>query len=82
MGEKERQQGQANATPGDCPLTGRELAVLRLMARGWTNAHIARELDISERTVGFHVSHLLEKLGVSNRTQAVVEGIRRGWLSP
>ena len=59
-------------------LTGRELEVLRLMAKGWTNARIAVELKVSERTVGFHVENILGKLGVSSRTEAVVEGIRRG----
>ena len=62
------------------PLTERELDVLQLLAKGWTNARIAQELAVGERTVAFHVENLLEKLGVGNRTQAVVEGIRRGWL--
>ncbi len=61
-------------------LTERELDVLRLLANGWTNARIAQELVVSERTVRFHVGNLLEKLGVGNRTEAVVEGIRQGWL--
>lgn len=61
-------------------LTERELDVLRLLAEGWTNARIAQELVVSERTVRFHVGNLLEKLGVDNRTEAVVKGIRRGWL--
>ena len=63
-----------------CPLTGRELDVLRLLAQGWTNARIAEELGVSERTVKFHMENLLGKLGVDSRTEAVVEGIRRGWL--
>lgn len=61
-------------------LTKRELEVLRLVARGRTNAQIARELEISERTVAFHVENLLAKLVASNRAQAVAEAIRRGWL--
>lgn len=63
-----------------CPLTERELDILRLLAKGWTNARMAEELRISKRTVKFHVENLLGKLGVGNRTEAVVEGIRRGWL--
>ena len=63
-----------------CPLTERELDVLQLLAKGWTNARIAQELAVRERTVKFHVENLLEKLEVGNRTEAVVEGIRRGWL--
>ena len=67
-------------TEGVCPLTGRELDVLRLLAQGWTNARIAEELGVGERTVKFHMENLLGKLGVDSRTEAVVEGIRRGWL--
>ena len=52
-------------------LTGREQDVLTLMAKGRTNAGIARELHISESTTRFHVSNVLSKLGVSNRTAAV-----------
>jgi len=54
--------------------------VLQLVARGWTNARIASELGIRERTVAFHVENLLAKLGADNRTEAVVGAIRRGWL--
>ena len=60
------------------PLTERELEVLRLMARGWSNQRIAKELSITERTVRFHVGNVLGKLGVSSRTEAVVEGVKRG----
>ncbi len=60
------------------PLTERELDVLRLLAKGWSNRRIARELYITERTVRFHVENILSKLGVSSRTEAVVEGARRG----
>ena len=63
------------------PLTERELEVLRLVAKGWSNKRIAKELGIGERTVAFHVENLLAKLGADNRTEAVVEAIRRGWLA-
>ena len=63
-----------------CPLTERELDVLRLLAKGWTNARIAQELIVSERTVRFHVENLLKKLEVSSRTEAVVTAIQKGWL--
>jgi len=62
----------------EVPLTKRELEVLRLLARGWSNARIAQELFVSERTVRFHVGNILGKLGVESRTEAVVEGARRG----
>ncbi len=53
------------------PLTGRELEVLRLLAAGRSNQDIARELVVTLDTVKKHVSHILGKLGGSNRTEAV-----------
>ncbi|GAB4505595.1 MAG: response regulator transcription factor [Anaerolineales bacterium] len=59
-------------------LTERETDVLRLLARGLTNAEIAAQLHLSEGTVRNHVSAILEKLGVSDRTQAAVIAIQHG----
>ena len=59
-------------------LTPREMATLRLMADGKTNKEIANELAISERTVKTHLGHLFEKLGVTNRTEAIKVATRRG----
>ncbi len=73
-------RGERAAPPGVARLTEREVEVLRLLARGRSNARIAQELAVSERTMKFHVENLLGKLGVGNRTEAVMEGIRRGWL--
>jgi DNA-binding NarL/FixJ family response regulator len=53
-----------------CPLTPRELEVLRSVAEGHTNAEIGRELWLTEQTVKFHLSKIYRKLGVSNRTEA------------
>jgi NarL family two-component system response regulator LiaR len=60
------------------PLTEREMAVLRLVARGLTNQDIAEELVISEGTVRFHVSNVLRKLHLANRTQAALYALREG----
>jgi DNA-binding CsgD family transcriptional regulator/tetratricopeptide (TPR) repeat protein len=61
-------------------LTGRELAVLRLLAAGRTNAQIGAELYISPKTAGVHVSNILRKLGVSGRVQAAAVAERAGLL--
>jgi DNA-binding NarL/FixJ family response regulator len=54
----------------DCPLTDRELEILRLVSEGQTNGSIARELWVTEQTVKFHLSNTYRKLGVANRTEA------------
>jgi DNA-binding NarL/FixJ family response regulator len=59
-------------------LTPRELEVLRLIARGRSNKVIALELGMAEKTVKTHVSHLLAKLGLSDRTQAALYAVREG----
>jgi DNA-binding NarL/FixJ family response regulator len=59
-------------------LTERETDVLRLIARGFNNGEIAGQLHLSEGTVRNHVSAILEKLGVSDRTQAAVIAIQHG----
>lgn len=63
------------------PLTDRELEVLGLLSRGLANKQIALELGISEHTVKFHVSSIYTKLNVTNRTEAVREGLRGGWIA-
>lgn len=63
------------------PLTDREMEVLRLLAQGKSNKEIAATLVISERTVKFHVSSIMGKLGASNRTEAVSIAAGRGLVS-
>jgi DNA-binding NarL/FixJ family response regulator len=69
-----------------CPdeLSNRERCVLTLMSDGQSNRAIAAQLGITERTVKYHVGNILAYLGVNDRTKAVVEAIRRGFvhLSP
>jgi DNA-binding NarL/FixJ family response regulator len=62
----------------DESLTGREVDVLRHIAGGNRNRDIAERLFISEETVKVHVKHIMEKLGASDRTQAVAIAVRRG----
>jgi DNA-binding NarL/FixJ family response regulator len=63
---------------GDESLTAREIEVLELVASGNRNKDIAARLFISEETVKAHVKHVMEKLGASDRTQAVAIAVRRG----
>jgi DNA-binding NarL/FixJ family response regulator len=63
------------------PLTDREAEVLGLVAKGLANKQIAVTLGISEHTVKFHVSSIYSKLNVTNRTEAVREGLRGGWVA-
>ena len=61
-------------------ITSRETEVLRMLAEGLVNKDIAARLGISEHTVKFHISSILDKLGASTRTEAVTLGIRRGLI--
>jgi two-component system, NarL family, response regulator LiaR len=63
------------------PLSARELEVLALAARGYSNQKIADQLSISVRTVEGHLSHILSKLDVESRTEAVVYGMAQGWIT-
>jgi NarL family two-component system response regulator LiaR len=62
------------------PLTAREREVVALIARGFSNKRIARELGIAEKTVKTHVSNVLTKLGLADRTQVALHAVREGWV--
>ncbi|MFV1990938.1 MAG: response regulator transcription factor, partial [Acidimicrobiales bacterium] len=77
----EHQQAPAGSPIDGKSLSNRELEVLRLAARGLSNAGIAQELDLSTRTVQVHLTHIFAKLGVGSRTEAVITALRQGWFS-
>jgi DNA-binding NarL/FixJ family response regulator len=72
----------SHAAPAEMVLTGRELEVLQLVAARRSNKEIAAELSISEHTVKNHLKHILAKLQLPSRQQAVAYGLARGWLRP
>jgi len=65
----------------ESPLTGREVEVLQLIAQGLSNHDIAQSLVVAERTVSKHVSTILEKLHLANRTQVALYALRQGLAS-
>jgi DNA-binding NarL/FixJ family response regulator len=62
------------------PLSPREMEILQLIARGYSNKEIAHELGISRQTVKNHMTSILRKLSVNDRTQAALYALRRGWI--
>ena len=71
-------QRTSNMTPTEDPLTAREVEILKLVAQGLSNQEIAEKLVISERTVRTHVTNILSKLHLANRTQATLYALREG----
>ncbi len=63
------------------PLTDRELDVLRLAAKGFTNKAIGIQLNISDRTVQGHLAHIFAKMQATSRTEAVMRAVSLGWIS-
>src|SRR5512145_1574114 len=63
------------------PLTDRELDVLRLAAKGYTNKAIGLQLNISDRTVQGHLAHIFSKMQATSRTEAVMRAVSFGWIS-
>lgn len=71
-GEKERESDL---------LTDREIAVLKMAAKGMSNSNIADELCLSVRTIESHLRTVFDKLGVGSRTEAVIQAMKKGWLT-
>jgi len=70
----------AERVEGSDELTERELSVLQLLMQGNNNQEIGTVLNISEGTVKYHINHILQKLGVRDRTQAVITAFKRGLM--
>lgn len=73
-------QVERSVSSDDGLLTKRERDILRLAACGMSNSRIADRLSVSIRTVQAHLTHIFDKLGVGSRTQAVIAGLRRGFI--
>ena len=71
---------EQSGEPFVVPLSAREIEVLTYIARGNSNKEIARVLNISDQTVKNHITSILKKLAVNDRTQAVVHALRHGWI--
>jgi DNA-binding NarL/FixJ family response regulator len=82
LGERTDLNTRAYSDPGEPfePLSGREMEVLDCVTRGMSNKEIAGALEISHQTVKNHVTAILRKLNVEDRTQAAVYALRRGWV--
>ena len=72
--------GDQEVEPLFIPLSAREVEVLDYIAKGNSNKEIARALSISDQTVKNHITSIMRKLAVNDRTQAVVYALRQGWI--
>jgi len=80
--EDEVPRVEEKVTPIESPLSLREMQILSLIASGYVNKQVATEFGISEHTIKNHMTHILEKLDVCDRTHAVVIAMQNGWISP
>jgi DNA-binding NarL/FixJ family response regulator len=82
LNQQTEQAAKPYSDPGEPfhPLSNREMEVLECVTRGMSNKEIATSLGISHQTVKNHVTAILRKIGVEDRTQAAVYALRRGWV--
>jgi NarL family two-component system response regulator LiaR len=80
--EQVAQRNAATRDPLAQNLTEREMEVVRLVAHGQSNAEIGHELVISEKTVKTHISNILNKLDLADRTQLAIFAIKKGLVDP
>jgi two-component system, NarL family, response regulator LiaR len=73
--------GRPSGRSATVVVTDREQEILRLAARGMTNAEIAAAVFLSVRTVQVHLTHIFNKLDVGSRTEAVIAGLRQGLIT-
>ena len=71
---------EPEVTPLYTPLSTREVEILDYISRGNSNKEIAKSLKISDQTVKNHITSILKKLNVNDRTAAVVHALRHGWI--
>jgi DNA-binding NarL/FixJ family response regulator len=76
----EEEEGDNENKDSYSPLSSREVEILDYIARGNSNKEIAKSLKISDQTVKNHITSILKKLSVSDRTAAVVHALRHGWI--
>jgi DNA-binding NarL/FixJ family response regulator len=79
-GDQEGKTKGAAKHPSDVPLSPRQLEILRYIARGNSNKEIAKALTISDQTVKNHITSILKKLSLNDRTAAVMHAFRHDWI--
>lgn len=75
-----RRAPQISSEPAQDPLSSQQIVILRLVAQGLSSREIATRLYLSENTVKGYVQEILHRLGVKNRTEAVMVAVKQGWL--
>jgi len=75
-----RRSPRPQSEPSPEPLSSQQLVILRLVAQGLSSREIATQLYLSENTVKGYVQEILHRLGVKNRTEAVMVAVKQGWL--